>query len=194
VADYEVLCNWWNDYCSKRPLIVGQDVERTVKGSDPKNPKSHQMKAKYALQRSLPNIKGSCQWYAAAVVSNTGNYCTMLKNVYHKYPALQPLMPFIDNKAPGKVKKLHVKKVSGMRIVSWQAPKAKHEMDRAVQYVVYKFDKKEKVDLDNAEKIIKITRDNSISLTETESKNCVIVVTALDRLHNESKSCAKKIK
>lgn len=63
------------------------------------------MPAKYKLQRMLPTVKGSCQWYAAAVVENRGNYRSMLANVYHKYPALVPTFPFIDNKAPEKVKK-----------------------------------------------------------------------------------------
>ena len=44
VADYEVLLNWWNDYCGGRPLFIGQDIERTVQGTDPTDPTSHQMR------------------------------------------------------------------------------------------------------------------------------------------------------
>lgn len=64
------------------------------------------MLAKYNLQRMLPTVQGSCQWYAAAVVENKGNYREVLANVYHKYPTLIPASPFIDKEAPGKVKKL----------------------------------------------------------------------------------------
>lgn len=45
------------------------------------------------LQRSLPTVQGSCQWYAAAVVDNAGNYRTMLEKEYHRYPALIPESP-----------------------------------------------------------------------------------------------------
>lgn len=186
VADYEVLCNWWNDYCSGRPLFIGQDVERTVKGVDPNNPNSHQMHAKYTIQRSLKNVKGSCQWYAAAVVNNPGNYGKVLETYYHSTPALQPLMPFIDKKAPGKpVKPMLSHYAASGKILSWQEPKAKKEMDRAIQYVVYKFDKGEKVNIKSSANIMTITRDTFVELPKT--KDVTYLVTALDRLHNESK-------
>lgn len=186
-ADYEVLLHWWNDYCGGRPLYIGQDVERTVKEADPKNPNSHQMYAKYDLQRSLSNIQGSCQWYAAAVVNNPANYRTVLEKKYHSTPALQPLMPFIDNKAPKKVKSLSISHyaVNG-NILTWKAPKAKKEMDKAIQYVVYKFSKGEKIDLNKSANILAITRDTKLKLN-TFSKGTTFVVTALDHTHNESK-------
>ncbi|MCQ2257248.1 MAG: family 10 glycosylhydrolase [Bacteroidaceae bacterium] len=186
-ADYGVLLNWWNDYCGQRPLYIGQDIERTVKEADPNNPNVHQMFAKYELQRSLPNIQGSCQWYAAACVANPGNYRTALETTYHKTPALQPLMKFIDDKAPGKPAK--IKKVryadDGM-LISWQEPKYKDEMDRAIQYVVYRFEKGQKIDLESSENILCITHNTSIKVPEF-NKGTIHIITALDHLHNESK-------
>lgn len=192
VADYQILCHWWNDYCNKRPLFIGQDVERTVKGMDPNNPQSHQMVAKYSIQRELEHIQGSCQWYAAAVVNNPGNYGTMLATYYHKTPALQPLMPFIDKKAPKKVKGMDIVKHNGQPALSWEAPKAKKEMDKAVQYVVYRFMPKEKVNLERAENILGITRDEFFILPP-DAKGCTFVVTSLDRLHNESKPAVVRL-
>ena len=52
VADYDVLANWWNDYCNKRPLYIGQDVERTVKGVSTINSNEHQMRQKYQIFRA----------------------------------------------------------------------------------------------------------------------------------------------
>ena len=77
----------------------------------------------------------------------------------------------------------------------WTAPKAKDEMDRAVQYVVYRFDGKEKVNIDDASHIVAITRNNFYKLPYDDGKTKYrYVVTALDRLHNESKSVSKKVK
>ena len=193
VADYEVLCNWWNDYCGKRPLYIGQDVERTVKGIDPIDPNSHQMRTKYDIQRSLPNVKGSCQWYAAAVVNNPGNYRTVVEREYHRYPALQPEMKFIDSKAPSKPKKPRIMLSNGMVTLEWRAPKAKKEMDKAAGYVVYRFAKGEKHDISNAENILAITRSCSLTLDSRENPfSYTYLVTALDRLHNESKAVKAK--
>ena len=192
VADYAVLCYWWNDYCHDRPIFIGQDVERTVKGADPQNPAQHQMMAKYDLQRSLPHVMGSCQWYAAAVANNPGNYRLMLETVYHNTPALQPLMPYIDGKAPGKPRKLRLE-VNDMDVaLCWQAPKAKHEMDKAVQYVVYRFKRGERVDFSDATHIYNITRETRVLLTGNQ-KGDVFYVTALDRLQNESKAVKMKL-
>ena len=193
VADYEVLVHWWNDYCGGRPLYIGQDIERTVKGVDPNNPNSHQMMAKYDLQRSQSNVQGSCQWYAAACVNNPGNYRTVLQKVYHSTPALQPLMPFIDNKAPGKPQSVnaHTYAMTGT-VISWEAPRAKKELDHARQYVIYSFAKGEKVKLDDPEHILAITSATSYTLPAVK-KGTTIVITALDRLHNESKPVKLKL-
>ncbi|WP_300724591.1 family 10 glycosylhydrolase [uncultured Bacteroides sp.] len=194
-ADYDTLIRWWARNSAARPLFIGQDVVRTVSNADPKNPNQNQIAAKYKLQRSLPSVQGSCQWYAAAVVENKGRYRDMLVNVYHKYPALQPKFPFIDDKAPQKVKKLKPVWTADGYILFWTAPKAKHEMDKAVQYVVYRFDKKEKVNLNNSSKIVAITHNEFYKLPYEDGKTkYTYVVTALDRLQNESKAVKKKIK
>ena len=68
-------------------------------------------------------------------------------------------------------------------------------MDRAVQYVVYRFENKEEVDIDDATHIVAITRNTFYKLPYEDGKTKYrYVITALDRLHNESKSVSKKVK
>ncbi len=194
-ADYDKLIRWWARHSAARPLFIGQDVVRTVTKPDLKNPGQHQMLAKYNLQRMLPTVQGSCQWYAAAVVENKGNYREVLANVYHKYPALIPASPFIDKEAPGKVKKLKPVWTADGYILFWTAPKAKDEMDKAVRYVVYRFNNDEKVNLNDPSHIVEITTNTFYKLPYENGKTKYrYVVTALDRLHNESKAVKKKIK
>lgn len=190
-ADYETLIKWWNQYCGNRPLYIGEDVERTVKNADPKNPASHQMPAKFRLHEQLPNVKGTVLWYAKAAVDNIGNYGTMLRTVYWKHPALQPEMPWIDKKAPKKVKKLKAVDFGQGPMLMWTAPKGKTWKDEAVRYVVYRFAKGERVDIQDASKIVSITGSTSYELPRVKDKS-TWVVTALDRLSNESK--IKKVK
>lgn len=193
-ADYDTLIRWWSRFGAKRPVVIGQDVERTVKAADLRQPQSNQLPEKMRLQRTLPNVAGSCLWYSAAVVRNEGNYATALRQLFHLYPALQPKMPFIDHKAPGKVKKLTDLWMPDGYYLFWTAPKAKHEMDRARQYAVYRFAKGEKVNLDDASKLVAITGETMFRLPYDEGKDkYTYVVTALDRLHNESKGKKKKV-
>lgn len=190
-ADYETLIRWWSDKAGGRHLYIGQDVERTVKYADTQVPGTHQMRAKYALQRSLPGIEGSCQWFAKAVVDNTGMYGTMLKEDYHKYSALVPLMPWIDNKAPKQVRRPAIIATKDGPTLFWTAPKAKNVMDRAVWYAIYRFVRGEKVDLDNPANLVTVTRNTFYNLP-ADAGGCTYVVTALDHMQNESKG--KKIK
>ena len=55
-----------------------------------------------------------------------------------------PVFDFMDDKAPGKVRKVKKVWTEDGYMLFWTAPKAKDEMDRAVQYVVYRFDDKKK--------------------------------------------------
>ncbi len=194
-ADYEELIKWWSRFAGGRPLFIGQDVERTVRAADLKNPQRNQMSAKFGLQRSLRGIQGSCLWYSAAVVRNEGNYATALQKNYHRTPALQPLFPFIDDEAPGKPRKLKTMWMPNGYYLFWTAPKGTQEMDVARNYVVYRFEQGERIDLFNPEHIVAITPQTFYRLPyENGRKKAVYVVTALDRLQNESKAVKKKVK
>ena len=148
-----------------------------------------------ALHKQLPYVKGTILWYAKAAVDNIGNYGTTLRNVYWKYPALQPEMPFIDGKAPKKVKKLKPMWIDGDYVLFWTAPEAKSWDDETVKFVVYRFAKGEKVNTDDPSKIVAITNEPFYKLPYVQGKEkWNYVVTALDRLQNESKMAKKKIK
>lgn len=198
-ADYATLIKWWNKYAGARPLYIGEDVERTVKAADLKNPNINQMPAKYNLHKTMPNVKGTVLWYAKAVVDNVGNYQNVLRNNYWKHPALQPLMPHIDAKAPNKVKKLKAMTIDGDQILFWMQPKGKGWKDEAVKYVVYRFENGEQPDMTDASKIVAVTTETfckiptrSSGTTTEKRKKVTYIVTALDRMSNESKP--KKVK
>ena len=194
-ADYETLVKWWAKNTENRPLFIGQSVMNTVQHADPDNSSINQLPRKMALQRAYQTIGGSCQWPASAVIENAGKYRDALVQEYHKYPALVPVFDFMDNKAPDKVRKVKKVWTADGYLLFWTAPKAEDEMDKAVQYVVYRFDNKEDVDLEDPSHIVAVTRNNFYKMPYENGKTKYrYVVTALDRLHNESKSVSKKVK
>jgi uncharacterized lipoprotein YddW (UPF0748 family) len=194
-ADYDTLIRWWDQYAGGRPLFIGEDIERTVKASDPRNPNQNQQPAKHLLHQQMPHVQGTVLWYAKAAVDNTGNYATMLRNNYWRLPALQPQMPFIDNKAPKKPRKVKPVWTNDGYILFWTAPRGKQWNDVATRYVVYRFDKGERVNLDNPSKIVGVTSNTFMKLPYKDgSQKYTYVVTALDRMQNESKPVKKTIK
>ncbi len=194
-ADYQELVHWWATHADNRPIFIGQDVVRTVSKPDMQNPNIHQQARKMQLQRSEIAIQGSCQWPALSVVENVGNYATALTQHYHRHLALQPTFSFIDDKAPKKPKRLKPVWMEDGYILCWTSPKAKHEMDKAIAYVVYRFAKGEKHNLDDPSKIVTITRQPFLKLPYEDGQTTwYYVVTALDHLQNESKAGKKKVR
>lgn len=194
-ADYKELIGWWNRQVAKRPLYIGEDVERTAKYADPENPSSHQLPAKHRLHGQMQNVQGTVLWYAKAVVDNVGNIGQVLRNNYWRYPALQPPMPFLDDKAPKKPRKVKPVWTGDSYVLFWQKPKAKHWGDEANRFVVYRFGAGEKVNLDDPSKIATVTDKTHYRLPYVDGgTKYTYVVTALDRVGNESKGKKKGIK
>ena len=191
-ADYQELIGWWNRYASNRPLFIGEDVERTVKNADLRNPNTHQLASKVQLRSQMRNVQGAVLWYAKAAVDNIGNYGTSLRSTYWRYPALQPQMPFIDGKAPKKVRKPKVINTQeDGNVLFWREPKGKGWKNQAVRYVVYRFNNGEPINIEDPSHIVAIT-PNTFYRLPARSQHSTYVITALDQLSNESK--IKKVK
>ena len=186
-ADYAELMNWWNKHCTKTTLVIGEDIERTAK--------FNQMEQKMNMHAELPNIQGTVLWYAKAAVDNVGNYGTQLRNVYWRYPALQPVMKHIDNKAPKKPRKVQVIDIEGQKVLFWTAPKGEGWKDAAAGYAIYRFGPGDKVDINDVTKLVTITNDTHYELPREEwGIKVTYAVTALDRMQNESSYKKVKVK
>ena len=104
-------------------------------------------------------------------------------------------MPHIDHKVPGKVRKLKVFNMGQQQVLMWTAPKWKTWGDEATKYVVYCFKRGEDINTDDPSHIVAITTDCFYEIpTMLAEGRYVYVVTALDRLQNESKGVKKKIR
>ena len=187
-ADYNELIHWWNRHASKRPLFIGEDIERTAK--------FNQQDRKMALYAECPNVEGTVLWYAKAAVDNVGGYATQLKQRYWRRQALQPLMPFITKTSPKKPRKVKAIWMSDdEQVLCWTPPRGSGWKREAVKYVVYRFLQGERVDIDNPQRIVAVTDDTFYRLPLGDgSQRYVYVVTALNRIHNESKPVKVKVR
>ena len=193
-ADYEELVGWWAKYASNRPLYIGQDVQRTVKAKDASSG-ANQQKRKYALQRAEKSVSGSCFWDAASAANNVDGYLDFLANGIYRYPALQPLYEFMDDKAPKKVKGVKLVEDEKGRMLVWLLADDAHEkpMNAPARFVVYRFAKGEKVNIDNPMAIVAIQSQPFYRLPAGTKGEYTYVVTVLDRMQNESKGVKCKV-
>ena len=143
-----------------------------------------------SLHRELSNVRGTVLWYAKAAVDNVGNYGTSLRNVYWRMPALMPVQKHVSKKAPKKVRKLKCLDIDGQRVLFWTAPKSKNWQTDVFKYAVYYFEQGERIDIEDASKIIAFTTDTYYEVSSPGT----YVVTALNRVQNESKTVKVKVK
>ncbi|WP_280743497.1 MULTISPECIES: family 10 glycosylhydrolase [unclassified Parabacteroides] len=181
-ADYVPLIKWWDAHAGDAHLYIGQDVARTMK--------SDHLAQKMEYARTYPHVGGNCFWPANEILWNNKGVADSLKQHYHRYPALIPAYTNMYDRSPEMVKNLKVEKQANGIMLNWNAASTSH------YYVVYYFAKGEKVDLNNPKCIFEITQDAACFLPyRNKGKDSFrVVVTAVDRYHNESKGERIKLK
>ena len=200
-ADYATLLPWWAANAGGRPLFIGQDLERCLKYDDPQTPGNNQLGAKFRLMHNEP-VSGYCWWYADAVRTylkgQSGNQSVAPVEAFPPTLALQPTFPFLDHKAPAPPRKPALITTDDGPVLMWTAPKYKTELDRPVRYVVYRFRAGENIDLSNGARIIGLTPNTYFELgrrqADSSDGRVTYVITAIDRLQNESKPITIKAK
>ena len=185
-ADFKILCNWWKLHTFGRALYIGHALYKS-------NPSStilewrqaSQLPDQLRLTRQIPEIKGNAYYSAKHFYRDIIGFQDSLEHDLYAYPALIPEMPWIDNQPPPTPRKF--KKGWG-KVLKWKVKKTDNEMDKSIQFVVYKNKVGEKFDANDSRFIYRITQETKIYLNKRSNKEeYEFRVSALDRLHNESK-------
>lgn len=189
-ADYNNLSLWWSRNVGKSHLYFGQDVTRSMNALGKSG--KEQMYPKIDTSRSLSGVYGNSFWSGYNLIENYKGILNVLRNDLQKYPSLIPAYTGMHKKKPKDISGLIEEFTSTKHYLKWNENREKWNPETAQYYVVYRFEKGEKKNLDNATKIVTITRDNYIVLPYERGRNEYdYYVTAVDRFHNESKG--KKI-
>ncbi|MDD3908329.1 MAG: hypothetical protein PHF34_08970, partial [Bacteroidales bacterium] len=167
-----------------KPLYIGQDILRTIK---PDSLKISQLYRKMMMTRKNGQVTGNCFWPGYELERNTGGIADSLRSVYHKYPALYPADNRYDQVPPKNITNLiYINDTNRHLHLSWKAPIAKQEMDKAVYFVVYRFDSQGDINLEDPRNIVSVTRTAQYEIPKNTPPHKVYVITAFDRCHNES--------
>ncbi|MDR0994668.1 MAG: family 10 glycosylhydrolase [Tannerella sp.] len=180
-ADYAVLAAWWDKHAGKKcQLYFGQDVARTMKAG--------QLQQKMYDEHTLRHVQGHCFWPANELLRNNGGVVDSLRRIYHRYPALPPAYTQMNRKHPKAVNDLQALQTGEGVWLSWNAAIDSSKASAADYFVVYRFDKTGKMDLNDPAHIAGITRQLSFLLPYTpQQEEFRYVVTAVNRYNNESK-------
>ena len=183
-AAFEVLLPWWYEHCFQRHVYYGLGLYRMTDAH--KGPWANV----HELMWQLRDIRGHCpnSGYSFFSATSFDKIHSPIKDSirlnYNKYPAFVPPMPWLDSIAPA-APVLKLDAAAKTAALTWQETNLHKE---PLRYVVYRFVNNEPVDINRNDRIISIQQ--SATFTDADAKKykqCTYVVTAMDRMWNESK-------
>ena len=194
LAPFENLVDWWSDNTYGRHLYIGQAPYRAF---EPKSRPFHnpsEIPNQIRYLRSNPNVQGSSFFSANTLLKNPLGFADSLHFNFYKYPALPPPMPWLDSIAPNQPRNVVAKVGQKMVSLKWDTPVMAADSEEVYGYVIYRFSATDSIDLDNPKFILHIQYNDQTAYmddTAESNKTYIYVVTAIDRLKNESDPSAK---
>lgn len=175
-ASYDILLDWWNNNSNGRHIYIGQHTEVTMDKPDVNE--KNQLKSKIDMCREATNVYGSCWWSGYSVTKNYGGIADALKSLYHTTLSLPPAYPWIESNLPESPSDL----TFNNGLLSWTSQENTGKASDSVRFVVYHFDNDDTFDLEDAARIVEVTSNKQITVTNPG----YYIVTSLDRVNNES--------
>ena len=187
---FNKLLDWWCDNAFDRHLYVGMAAYRINehrKGKFKDDRAAMPDEIKYL--RSSARVEGSVYFSSKSLLNNPLGFTDSLRETYYKHPALPPLMPWLDSIPPNQPVNLAAATDSNCVKLHWDTPSLSKDNQPVYGYVVYRFDSNEAVSIADPKNILHIQYDTDTAYkdqTAEKGKSYTYVVTALDRLKNES--------
>lgn len=193
MGNYEVLVPWWHKNSFGRHVYVGHALYK-VGGEDGGDPSWHQpteLPRQLSQLRQYHAIKGSIFFSAKHLYRNPLGILDSLRQYYYRYPALPPTMPWKDSLCPPAPLELTARRTASGIHLQWRAAPTHQQRQAAAYYVLYRFAADEPIDTERPECIRYIGKEQYFLDQEIPDMPVVYVVTACNRLHNESQNTTR---
>lgn len=182
-ADYATLINWWSQHSYNKHVYIGHGIYQL--GS---NKSCWQNLREIAHQieqtRTTENISGSAFYSARSFLLNKLQINQAMHSQWYSSPALLPQMSWIDDEEPqAPVLRITTSANEQGGILSWQTNRNNKE---DLQFAVYRFPLQHKTYIHDSKHLIAIVRNQTFTDKMYQENTYKYVVTALDRMHNES--------
>lgn len=193
--DYAKLMPWWLSQTRGRHLYTGNAAYKMTGTS---NWPASEITSQLRFNRAQ-GAHGCSLYNVTFVTGNTKGLQDSLRRDVFRNPALPPLMLWKDSIPPLAPTRLtlrihshsihqHGKAV----LLTWQESEKAADGDGARFYAVYRFPYGERVNTDDARTLVGLTPDTQFfDSTAKPNERYTYVVTALDRLWNESEATAR---
>ena len=191
VADFAILVPWWANNAFDRHLYIGHAAYRINASDNTTWQNPTQMPNQIRLNRSNAKVRGSIFYNTNTLNKNLLGFRDSLITKFYKTPSLMPTMAWKDAVAPNAPQNLTVNLTNMGLQLKWNKPTAgTSELEKIRGYVVYRFANNEAVDINKTEAIRSIITKDTTAFFDAETSPQALrytyVITAIDRLHNES--------
>jgi len=184
-ADYKVLAEWWAKNSYRRHVYVGQASYKAVmKESDKRWTNRAELSNQMRLNRKH-NLQGSI-FFRSKPLMRSWVSDTLYKQFF-RYQALMPTMPWKDSIAPLPPEKVKIVRSQQRVMLKWQSPLPAPDGQTAHYYAIYKAPLNETIDLQNPKHFLLLQKNTDWTEKVGDKEAVHYCITALDRLHNESK-------
>jgi uncharacterized lipoprotein YddW (UPF0748 family) len=196
VAAYPVLLEWWSRNRFGRHLYIGQGAYRMLETSrrDTAWLGNRELPRQVRMNRSFPaDVQGSVFFSSKSLIVNPRHAADSLRLNLFRYPALVPTMPWLDAVPPRPAQNLVVTTSPKANTLTWQPAPLAPDGDLAAYYVLYRFAANETPSPDDPRHILTVLRPKpgtGLAYVDTAARpglGYAYYLTAVDRLHNESR-------
>jgi uncharacterized lipoprotein YddW (UPF0748 family) len=191
VADYKIITEWWDKNNYEVPVYIGQAAYRVGNHTDENWKKADQLPNQIRLNRRLNNVQGSAFFSSKSFQNNPLGANDSLRALY-KYHALTPQLKKSHIQPKPDYAIQFIGREDGIQLL-WAETNPTDSLRNHCRYVVYRFNKKEKINLADPSKIIKLlpAQNNNleqsfVDLTAKKRKRYQFVVTSIDLFNRES--------
>lgn len=188
-APFGTLVDWWGNNTYGRHLYIGQAAYLVNQRMEAAWRLPHQIPDQIRYVRENGRVQGSVFFSSKSFSTVARGTADSLRNDLYKYPALPPQMPWLDDVVPNTPQNFKAEATTEGVHLQWDKPFIAADGETASGYVIYRFEEGEHISVLNPKNILKISFEDYTSYTDTgviKGKKYSYVVTALDRLKNES--------
>lgn len=190
LAAFNTLVDWWSNYTNNHHLYIGQAPYRMAEKASVAFHNTNELPNQIRYLRENPRVQGSVFFSSNSLTKNLYGFTDTLKQNFYRYPALPPPMLWLDSVAPNVPRNLSVTKIAPRTVqLKWEVPLLAADKEPVYGYVIYRFENTEKINLENPENILRINYNIGTVFNDTTvqpGKTYLYVITAIDRLKNES--------
>lgn len=186
---FQNLIKWWSDNTYNRHLYVGMAAYRINERKSLKFKNPDEMPSEMDTLRNNPRVQGSVFFSSNSLLRNPLGFADSLKQQFYTYPALPPVMLWLDSIPPNPPRNFMARAAKNGTELIWETPALARDKEPVYGYVIYRFNENEKINLEDPGRILKILYNdgtNYLDETAQRGKNYLYVITAIDRLKNES--------